>query len=70
MTGPTQHTPSLGVYSDKQLVDEVYIRIQRGAIHLEVVGEEPNAHIRIFCNGRDGKHGFEAIAYQPPVAHI
>ena len=70
MTTPTQHSPSLGVYSDKQMVDELYIRIQRGAIHLEVVGEESNAHIRIVCNGRDGKYGFEATAYQPPIAHI
>lgn len=70
MTGPTQHSPSLGVYSDKQLVDELYIRIKRGGIHLETVGDEPHATVRIFCNGREGRHGFDAIAYQPPVAHI
>lgn len=65
------HTPSLGVYTDKQLIDELHIRLDRGAIRIELKGTgEGWANLLVCGDGRDGRYGFEAVAYEPPIAHI
>ena len=59
----------IGAYTDKQFLDELYARIKRGTIHVQLKERsETYARILVFGNGRDGRYGFEVTACPPPAA--
>ena len=56
----------IGVYTDKQFLDELYVRIKRGAIRLDLVHQtDSSTTVKAVAMGRDSTYGFEAIAYWP-----
>lgn len=59
----------ISVHTDKQFLDELYARIKRGTIRVQLKERsETYARILVFGNGRDGRYGFEVTAYPPPAA--
>ena len=65
----------LGVYSDQQLIDELYFRIERGSINLDLLhaGRDSEfARILVYKGkaGGEDRYGFETMAYAPVIAHI
>lgn len=61
----------ISVYTDKQIIDELYARLGRGAIRLELLDHsDTHATVKVCGNTRDGVYGFQAAAYPPKVGHI
>lgn len=59
----------ISVHTDKQFLDELYTRIKRGTIHIQLKEQgESHARILVYGNGGDGRYGFEVTAYPPPAA--
>ena len=60
----------IGVYTGKQFLDELYVRIKRGAIQVVLEGQaDTHCRVQIAGLGRDGKWGFTVAAFPPKVEH-
>ncbi len=58
-------TPSLAVFTNNQIVDELYRRISLGNIQLEFVqAGEGYAQVRIVTGLNKNRYAFETIAHQ------